>query len=271
MGFITDKVYDEGQTFFTKRLEDGRYLCAQFAGALKPYGFTSPEREKRIIVVLADGKHDYDQYSSESISRYATRINVSLHIMREFTNVNKMIHWEKFRAKMWLDQGYRVLLLDNDVVITDLCPNLFDLCPPEYMMIQNQGAYFWSDNAKQEKWYALKLAEMLGTDCDMPPDYVETWPNWNAGVILLGPQHKQLFDLPEDPAHREALVDWPVTDQTWLNYVVARDRIPVIQMPKEFNDVRPLPGDKPWIVHAAGVHDMKKRTQFMASWASSSI
>lgn len=268
MGFICDKVYDESQNFFFKKLPDGRFLCAQFANRLKEYGFSDPKKEKRIIVVLADGKHDYDQYSTESIARYSVKINASLHIMREFENVNKMIHWEKFRARKWLDEGYRVLLLDNDIVITSLCPNLFDLCPPEYMMLQNQGAFFWKDNAYQEKWYAVKLGEMLGQEIPNSEEYIKTAPNWNAGVMLLGPCHKQLFDLPENEAHREALVDWPVTDQTWLNYIVARDNIPVIKMPKEFNDVRPLVGDQPWIVHAAGVHNVKERTQFMASWAS---
>lgn len=265
MGYFVKQPYDLLYLDFATQLEPDLwyYGYKHQCDYNDTWGHRTP-KEKRIIMVLSDGFHTYDEIVGQSFMRYSCKFNLPLHIIRDYEGVNKQIHWEKHRVVDWLKKGYRVLYLDHDTYITKACPNLFEVVPPEYFGALDESIHYWSRYCVDHRIYSAEIGRMLGKP--LPPEYeVSNCSYWQAGVWVAGPQHVPVFTLPQDPKERELLHDWPLSDQSWMNYALAYNKVKCYPLVKQANMMRPEPGDFPWIIHAAGISE-KDRHNWLAEW-----
>jgi hypothetical protein len=262
MSFTVDEPFNGKLSWCTRRTRKG--VDYSYFAQQKPWPI--PATQKRIIISLAVGKHDYDSICAESRARYAAKLSCELYEMRHFTGVLPgLIHWEKFRIRKWLEDGYRVLYLDNDTIVMPGCPDLFQITPPEYFVAMDENGRHWLSDFAENKWLSWKVAELCGYPIAKSYYTDPSKPSYQAGVYLASPRHAPLFELPKDPAILKQLWDVPLGDQTYMNYMIQRFKTPVLEMGREFNCMRPGIGEVPWIVHSAGISE-DKRLKFLSCW-----
>jgi len=115
-------------------------------------------------------------------------------------------HFQKFRLAEFLGIYERILYLDTDIIVTEGCPDVFTIVPPDAF-----GA--WFPNPMIPGRFADKIAraqEILG---DI--GWVENY--FNSGVMVVSAAHRPIFENPDD--YTDAFFE-----QTQINYRVQKGK-----------------------------------------------
>ncbi|MGD0548747.1 MAG: glycosyltransferase [Terracidiphilus sp.] len=195
----------------------------QFLVLTGPRRFERPHRaqssaEARAIVVPLQGELASAQWNTSCpwIRAYAERTGAQLCEIHVPPDVSPV--FLKFYAARQSGAYDRILLIDSDIIVRPHAPNLFELVP------QNElGAMFEGRIFEREEWIQ-KNTDFYGTHGSGDVPY------FNSGVLLANPRIlRQLFEIDHD------VLAFPKYEQNHLNWRVARHRIPLFELPIEFN------------------------------------
>lgn len=129
-------------------------------------------------------------------------------------------HWEKFQIGELLNIYDRIIYVDTDVIIREDTPNLFDIVPSNELGVFNEAPF------------THRSKEMMIDMCREYETTIEDWDGiyFNSGVMVVSQCHKLqgLFTKPEKEIFN-------FYEQTYLNMVVARDKITVCSLPYHYN------------------------------------
>jgi hypothetical protein len=126
-------------------------------------------------------------------------------------------HFQKFRLASLLDLYDRILYMDTDIVVTDGCPDIFEVVPEDAF-----GA--WFPNPMIPGRFADRIArvqEVLG-DIGWRENY------FNSGVMVVSRLHQPIFENPGDYAD-------DFFEQTQLNYRVQKGRYRTVDIGYRWN------------------------------------
>jgi hypothetical protein len=140
-------------------------------------------------------------------------------------------HHDKWQLAELFDTYERIVYLDADTVVRRDCPDLFLWVPPECFAGENE-LLTWPDHANGLRDFVQQmgfppLAEI--------PYYV------NGGVFVASRRHREMFRPPE-----QVLAHLPWPEQHHLNARLLAARVPVLLLPRAFNDRQRAPGYLRW-------------------------
>lgn len=134
-------------------------------------------------------------------------------------------HYEKLQIFDLFERYERIIFLDNDLLMTPRCPNLFSVTPREKF-----GAFRVSDYTKLHDNAIRIVQDELG-EIGWGRGY------FNSGVMVASRQHREVFNKDN------GLLKWISRDttgelfanQTYINYLVKKFRIEVYDIGYKFN------------------------------------
>jgi lipopolysaccharide biosynthesis glycosyltransferase len=189
---------------------------------------------RKAVVTLAIGDHFQEMASLTHplISQYAKKCGADFLVFDTAKLKDRLglVTYEKFQVFNILDGTYdQILFVDTDIVITPNAPSIFDICPPDHFGASNEVGYSMSSVHKDI------TQSQLGN---------LNWSNpyFNSGVMIFGPEHKNLFDIDSDilnnwtsNSHNN---DHVMSDQPILNYLVNWYQFKFLDLGKNFNRTR---------------------------------
>lgn len=213
-----------------------------------------------IVCIDIDPKH-YSELATASHAQAAHKWGASHVTIRDHSAWNDSVVWEKFRIYEYLKAGYRVLLIDNDAIITSHCPNLFKNFPAGHMYALDEFDVNKFHGTKKEIINSVEVTARIlchKGKLNLKGSY------FNMGVVLLDPKHAWMF---ERGPWMKALRNCWLPEQDYWNYLICkfRSKVNIHSAPLELNWCNPPPGSSPWIVHAMGAPHEEKY-QMLSLW-----
>jgi len=139
-----------------------------------------------------------------TIKSYSNKIKSDF-ILINYPQINaKDIGFEKCQLYNILDYYDRVIYLDTDIIVTERCPNLFEVVPENDLGAFIESNYWQYSNEVNHFERIKNIQERLG-NIKWTKDY------FNTGVMVLSKKHKNMFKL-----DKKYIVD--LREQTQLNY-----------------------------------------------------
>ncbi len=163
----------------------------------------------------------------------------------------------------YFDSYDRILLLDADLVIRPDCPDLFDMVPEDHFAAYDEGA---ACRTIPDMYGRLRVITKIAQfyEFAMPCFDGEYFSFYNAGVMLAGKMHENLFEPP--PSDKNPLEATVCPEQVYINYKILQYRPKIYRLPVCFNQ---MPWnwtmdyhDSSFIVHYAGM-PMNNRLQLI--------
>ncbi|MCG9748459.1 glycosyltransferase [Shewanella sp. Isolate8] len=211
---------------------------------------------KKAIFTLAIGDNPMYRAAISSFKQYAEKVSADL-IISDQLHYKLHVNNKKFDASpAWSEKLYmqeilkeydRVLYLDADMLISPWAENIFEQCPDlDAVYMFNEGAHI--DRSKQ----ADQINQVLG-EVDWPQDDGKMI-YFNSGMILVSKQ-TGLFDSASAEEMQKICNEVKFYDQTYINYLIRRDKIRSVCVDKRFNRM-PLLGNENYqeasFIHYAG-------------------
>lgn len=212
------------------------------------------ERNHALVTLNVGNKPEYT-LSHQVFQAYCERWGLAFEQITEkrfrsapwFANRRQRLSFEKFQLRDLLDTYERILYVDGDVLIRANCPNVFDIVAPIQFgcVFEDVGKSAWK---RREEWE--KVQKRLGHLNMGELRY------FNAGVMVVSREHRELFDL--NP-RKMARGRWP--DQTTFNYYVRKRHYAVCELAPKFNMLECFGEDffvdkkrrNAYIIHYAGM------------------
>jgi lipopolysaccharide biosynthesis glycosyltransferase len=184
--------------------------------------------KKNVILNVSIGAHQSYTESLKTIGDYAKKCDADHYILNHSV-INKFsIYFEKFFFVKLLEDYERVLYIDTDVLITPFAKNIFE----EYPDVNKFYAYHEND-----------FPTVMDRDYCIKPllDDTPNWPNgkngklqyFNAGVFLVSNKYKNIFENFLDVPNLPTILNFG--DQTYLNYLIAKNNVPFESIDYSFN------------------------------------
>ena len=175
---------------------------------------------KVAVVTLALGGEAINtlKLTCPRMEAYAKRIGADFRIISRQTILSSLgtPMFEKAQIQRLLASEYdRVIYVDADMLISDNCPDLFELVPPTHVGVTLESDYI--DHAIVIKSVQCELGN-IGWDKIY----------FNAGLMVISKQHRHMFNLP-CPSYIK------YGDQTQLNYNIQQLNIPLYPLSGKFN------------------------------------
>ena len=195
---------------------------------------------KKAVVTLSIGDRPFTEYTLKSIKEYAEKIDADYIEVLEYDVPERYDSIPTGRegnmayiAKLLVIRDYleiydRIIFLDDSCVVNSDCPNLFDIVPVNFIGANNEGVLEWPKAAQAtiDLFNMSKLTKNILTK----HDYI------NVGVMVFSKEHRFLLS-------DERIINlgklgyfnngWP--EQTYLNYLLSKDNVPVFYLPHHFN------------------------------------
>ena len=190
----------------------------------------------RALVTLTMGPlyQEMARFTHPLMTRYAAKCNAQF-VVIDTAKVSDQYgipsKYEKFQIFDLFERYDRILFVDTDILIAPYTPSLFDLVPEDRFAASNEAQYSMAERDK-----AL-TQEVLGA---------VDWKNpyFNSGVMLLGKQHKAIFDPTLSELHRWGSGEFRknhvnlLNDQPYLNHRLNSLGIPLFDLGSKFNHTR---------------------------------
>ena len=189
---------------------------------------------RKLVVTLAIGEQfqKMAELTHPLLRLYAERCGADFLSINEAKLGKKLglVTYEKFQIFDFLNGDYdQVLFIDTYIVVTPNAPSVFELCPANVFGAANESGYSMS-----EKHKVITQAQLGQV----------TWkhPYFNSGVMLLGPEHRKVFDpegeLLQQWTQNEKNSDHVMSDQPIINYLVNFYGFEFLDLGKNFNRTR---------------------------------
>ncbi|WP_153915098.1 glycosyltransferase [Shewanella sp. TC10] len=211
---------------------------------------------KRAIFTLAIGDNPMYKAAITSFEEYGKKVGADVIVSKEL-HYHLHVNNKKYDASpAWSEKLYiaellktydRVLYLDADILVSPFAENIFEECPElDTVYMFNEGKY------KDRSPHAQRINEVLGE---------AHWPEengkmvyFNSGMILLS-KETGLFDNASADEMQKICNEVKFYDQTYINYLIRRDKINCVSVDKRFNRM-PLLGLEDYqsasFIHYAG-------------------
>lgn len=173
------------------------------------------------------------KYSLPSIEKYSKKFNIDLVVINEKSfqglgpdgNYNYNI-FEKFQVYDLFEKYNRILRLDYDVIITEQCPNIFDVVPDNMI-----GAVYEDVGIKeQDRLREIENIQNAFGDINWKKKY------FNSGVIIASREHRNIFNLNfSDIEIMRRSEGIRAKEQSLLNYYVQKQGVPVYELSHKYN------------------------------------
>jgi lipopolysaccharide biosynthesis glycosyltransferase len=194
----------------------------------------APKSKAVVTIVVGSYAERMAQATNPFMRAYANKCDAEFIVLQipRFQHLGQL-YYEKFQLYSLFEKYERILYLDNDVLVSPLSPDLFELTPADHFAACAEETWSRFPECKR-----AILAE-LG---DIPWNY----PYFNAGVMLASHSQREVFN----PAH-PALQRWATDhvrqrypyqgdDQTYFNYRVNELQLPMIDHGFRFNHTRSI-------------------------------
>jgi len=141
---------------------------------------------KNLVLTISIGEFNekLKKFTHPTIKKYANKINA------DFLEINQSEigdpKWEKTQIYNLLNRYKRIIYFDNDLIIREDCPNLFDLVKETEFGALNEKKY--RINSEKIKIESIKYGFELEK---ITNDF------YNTGVMVISRQHKNLFKPPK--------------------------------------------------------------------------
>lgn len=210
---------------------------------------------KAIYTLAVKRKDDIYDICLDSIRKYAEKIGADFIVrykcQEHYFNLEtdyKNVIMEKFFLGDLLTIYDRVLYVDGDILIKDDAPDIFGSC------YNGNCLYLYNEVAFNGVQYDKQI-EVIAKEKNVEWTKHENghYNFYNAGVMLMTPRHKNLFEYNKDEYF--VFPDLPmIVDEPYLHYNIFKHGIPVWEMPKEFNTMVYFEDDG-YFLHFANVLD----------------
>jgi lipopolysaccharide biosynthesis glycosyltransferase len=183
--------------------------------------------KKNLIFTLAMG--EYNNFPTlKYMKDYADKCDADYLPLNELKINHNHIFFEKFYFVDLLNQYDRVLYVDADVLVTPTAKNIFNEFKDENCF------YAFAENDHSEMTNKDYCIQPLLNDCpEWPLQENGKKQYFNAGVFLVSKPLQKYFlnfrNVPNLPGIYE------FGDQTYLNYLVAKNKIKFKSLPYSFN------------------------------------
>jgi hypothetical protein len=208
------------------------------------------------VITLGVGEkgQQWLELSEPSMRAYAERIGADFHKITDSTMLYPF--GEKWRVGQFLDCYSRIIFLDADIIVRDSAPNLFDLVPENTIGLHDDLPY----NSAGYAWYFTETEQVQrsqGFRLQALPYCL------NTGIIVIGQQHKDIFNPPEKPF--QALHCF---EQHLINCRIFQNNYPVFKLPVNIHwqhwlDKQRKIYDQGQFLHFSGELDHKARLKMM--------
>ena len=163
---------------------------------------------KNLIIVFSQNDQVFE-LTEPSIRKYAEKINC------DFKKIESNNEWDKFKVKTYFETYQRILLLNENIIIRQDCPDLFEIVPKTHV-----GLF-------EESRYAFRISNMKNIFDNFDYD-IEKWDGkyYNSGVILFSRSHTEFFKTSNSQS-----VDF----ESFLNFIISKNKIKVHDITYKFN------------------------------------
>jgi len=192
----------------------------------------APKKPNLIITVATNKFESLLDYSKPLMEKYAKKCNA------DFISITgkTQSYWgqEKFRIQKIAANYERIMFLDADLLISDDCPNLFEVIKSDRIgiyndfneMSQNIGESNALEWIKKEKRNIIRhFDEKL-----LFSEFMDYKKILNTGVVIFSKEHLAIFEpitFPFTVTH--------CTEQTWIDFNIYRHKFQTQELDKEFN------------------------------------
>ncbi|MEZ9369811.1 glycosyltransferase [Shewanella sp. 10N.286.51.B2] len=211
---------------------------------------------KKAIFTLAIGDNPMYKAALESFQAYADKVGADLVVSEELhyplnidnKNYDASPAWsEKLYMAELLKEYDRVLYIDADMIIAPWAENIFERYNAlDTIYMFNEGAI------KDRTEHAEKISSILG-QVDWPSENGKT-VYFNSGMILAS-KESNLFTNASAQEMQKICNEVKFYDQTYINYLIFREKINYVCIDKAFNRM-PLLGQDGYkeasFIHYAG-------------------
>lgn len=200
---------------------------------------------KTALVTLALGEQSKKLFelTKPSIIRYASKISseficIDKPIYKEVFNNN--IYFERYQIYNLLKDYNRILYIDSDIIISDDCPNIFEIVSESHI-----GGFIISKYSDFHNFSNQTIKKYFGDF-----DYWTTeerdkdiYQSFNAGVMVFSSHHMESFHKNFEIAKKYCNLkikntngNWlDIGDQAFINYVAQKERLKIQDIGYKFN------------------------------------
>lgn len=184
---------------------------------------------KKAIFTLNVGGNPIYVPSIKSIKDYANRIGVDFYMGTKIKISMYNFYFEKLQCLELFNKGYdQILYIDADVLVTPQAENIFKKYSDPKVF------YAYHENANSEAMDRDRFVSPLDPDKIEWPVIDGRYQYFNAGVMLFGSKVWKdiLRGIDTPPDCKEV---WEFGDQTFLNYLAAKNRVKFESLDRKFN------------------------------------
>lgn len=179
---------------------------------------------KNLIVTRADDSiREMSDITHPIIKQYAKKCDADFYILNKEPPTNTFDNHPHFRIMEVYDlyEKYeRILVLDSDILINPVCPNLFDMVPVDHI-----GSIFEDIGSRlQARRNTIMESQKLFPDIGWTKGYI------NTGVFMTSKCHREIFT----PIDGKYYVLWGC-DDIHLGYQINKMGFPIFELPYQFN------------------------------------
>jgi len=158
---------------------------------------------KNAIVTLSfgDGYREIYEINKKCFENYAKKINADFIKITEQKISSKIIQYEKFIIYDLLNTYDRIIYVDQDVIIRDDTPNLFDIVPEEKLGVLN------------EAYFVNRMGVLKSFAFNLGIEFIDNGAYYNTGIMVVSKKHKNIFIKP-----KEEINDF--YEQTYVNLII---------------------------------------------------
>jgi lipopolysaccharide biosynthesis glycosyltransferase len=192
-----------------------------------------------ITIVIGADYEGLARLTHPGLSAYAQQIQADFISLNTPTGVPYL---QKFRIAEFLGLYERILFMDTDIVITDQCPDIFDLVPDDAF-----GAWF------PNPMIPGRFADQIARAQSELGDIGWTQNYFNSGVMIVSRTHRAIFENAK--SHESFGRPENFFDQTLLNYLVQRSKCKTIDLGFRWNHTGVVEGRdrfRSHFIHYAG-------------------
>lgn len=198
-------------------------------------------KEKLAIVTISIGEafEKIARTTHPTIKDYAERCGADFIVWDEQNTDYINAAFMKFELGTLLTKYDRLIYIDTDCIVKKNTPNLFDIIPEGAFAAFNEGILTCRKNHKANFCIRVNIYDQA---------WVESNYYFNSGVMVIPKICKDVFTKPEVCINN-------FYEQTQLNYLIHKSRIPTIALDYKFNamNIKGLDQTKGNIIHFAGV------------------
>lgn len=184
---------------------------------------------KKAIFTLNIGQNPDYNPTIKSVQDYAQRIGADFFMGTEMRVQAYNFYFEKLQCLGLFEHGYdQVLYIDADVLVTPEAENIFESYPDSGVF------YAHHENADSEAMDRDRFVSPLEPEKIGWPIIDGRYQYFNAGIMLFGAKvwKDVVRGIETPPAYKEV---WEFGDQTLLNYLVVKNKVPFASLDRKFN------------------------------------